>query len=86
MGLFITDPVGLIIALLNVTTFVLIVYVFLQLAAEGRSKLLYILDRGFAPLLAPLRRVLPVWRVDTASIICIAVLQIVAFVLKKRFR
>jgi uncharacterized protein YggT (Ycf19 family) len=86
MELFITDPIGLIIAFLNVTTFVLAVYVFLQLAAEGRSKLLRILDGGFSPLLAPLRRNLPAWRVDTASIVCIAVLQLIVFALRRRFR
>jgi uncharacterized protein YggT (Ycf19 family) len=85
MGYFITDPVGLIIAFLNVVTFLLLVYVFLQAMAAGRSKLLRALDRIFAPLISPLRRALPAWRIDTASIILAVMLQVIAFVLKRRY-
>jgi len=84
MGYFITDRIGLIIAALNTATFITLVYVFLK-AVEERSRLLHTLDKVYAPLLAPLRRVLPAWRLDFAAIILAAVLQIVAFGIK-RFR
>ena len=86
MGLFITDPLGLIIAFLNVTTFLLLVYALLLAVAEGRSKLLWVLDRIFAPLLAPLRRRLPAWRIDPASIFLAIVLQLIAFAIKSGYR
>jgi uncharacterized protein YggT (Ycf19 family) len=84
MGYFISDRIGLIIAALNTATFITLVYVFLK-AVEERSRLLHTLDKVYAPLLAPLRRVLPAWRLDFAAIILAAVLQIVAFGIK-RFR
>jgi len=84
MGYFITDRIGLIIAALNTATFITLVYVFLK-AVEERSRLLHTLDKVYAPLLAPLRRVLPAWKLDLAAIILAAVLQIVAFGIK-RFR
>jgi len=84
MGYFITDRIGLIIAALNTATFVTLVYVFLK-AVEERSRLLHTLDKGYAPLLSPLRRVLPAWMLDLAAIILAAVLQIVEFGIK-RFR
>jgi len=85
MGFFVTDAVGLIIASLNVITVVLLIYVFLQVAAEGRSTLLKILDRVFGPVCVPLRRVLPLWRVDGAALIVAALLQLVALVLRRRY-
>lgn len=85
MGYFVTDTVGLIIAGLNVVTVVLLIYVFLQVVAEGRSTLLKVLDRIFAPPLAPLRRLLPAWRVDGASLVVAALLQMIAIVLKRRY-
>ena len=85
MGYFITDPIGLIIAFLNVVTFLLLVYILLQLVAEGRSRLLGVLDRIFAPILSPLRGVLPAWKLDPASIILAAVLQLIAFALKRSY-
>ena len=84
--MFITDPLGLIIAFLNVTTFLLLVYVLLQAVAEGRSRLLRVLDRIFAPLLAPIRRRLPAWRIDSASVILAIVLQLIAFAIKSGYR
>lgn len=85
MGYFVTDTVGLILASLNVITVVLLIYVFLRIVAEGRSKLLEVLDRIFGPVLAPLRRMLPAWRVDGASLIAAALLQLIAFALRKRY-
>jgi uncharacterized protein YggT (Ycf19 family) len=85
MGYFITNPVGLIIAALNVLTFVLLVYIFLLAVADERSRLLLLLDRMFAPLLTPLRNRLPRGSIDTASVILAAVLQLIAFALKRRY-
>ncbi len=83
MGYFVTDPIGLIIALLNVATLLLLVYIFLQVMGEGRSRLLHVQDRVFAPILSPLRRVLPAWRLDLASVILAAILQLIVFALKR---
>jgi uncharacterized protein YggT (Ycf19 family) len=85
MGYFVTDPVGLILASLNVLTVVLVIYVFLQAVAEGRSTLLRVLHRVFTPLLVPLRSVLPRWRIDAAPIILAALLQFIAFALRRRY-
>jgi|GEM_PF-2039980 len=85
MGYFITDPVGLIIAFLNVATFLLMVYLFLT-AAGGQGRVFRALDRVFDFLLAPLRRLLPEWRLDPASIILIVVLQLIAFAIKRNWR
>jgi len=84
MGYFITDSIGLIIAALNTATFITLVYVFLK-AVEERSRLLHMLDKVYTPILTPLRRVLPAWKLDLAAIILAVVLQIVAFGIK-RFR
>jgi len=84
MGYFITDSIGLIIAALNTATFITLVYVFVK-AVEERSRLLHMLDKVYTPILTPLRRVLPAWKLDLAAIILAAVLQIVAFGIK-RFR
>jgi len=84
MGYFITDSIGLIIAALNTATFITLVYVFVK-AVEERSRLLHMLDKVYTPLLTPLRRVLPAWKLDLAAIILAVVLQIVAFGIK-RFR
>jgi uncharacterized protein YggT (Ycf19 family) len=84
MGYFISEPIGLIIAALNTVTFITIVYVFLK-AVEERSWLLHMLDRIYTPLLAPLRRILPAWKIDPASLIFAAVLQLVAFYIKRRW-
>lgn len=84
MGYFITDCIGLIIAALNTATFITLVYVFVK-AVEERSRLLHMLDKVYTPILTPLRRVLPAWKLDLAAIILAVVLQIVAFGIK-RFR
>jgi len=84
MGYFVTDRIGLIIAALNTATFITLVYVFVK-AVEERSRLLHMLDKVYTPLLTPLRRVLPAWKLDLAAIILAVVLQIVAFGIK-RFR
>jgi uncharacterized protein YggT (Ycf19 family) len=70
---------------LNVITVVLLIYVFLQAVAAGRGKLLGVLDRLFGPIIAPLRRVLPEWPIDGASIIIAVLLQLIVFALKRRY-
>lgn len=82
MGYFVTDRIGLIIAALNTATFITLVYIFLK-AVEERSRLLHVLDKFYAPALSPLRRVLPVWKIDLASVVFAAVLQLVALFVKR---
>jgi uncharacterized protein YggT (Ycf19 family) len=86
MGFFVTDVIGLIIAALNVATVLLLVYIFLEWVADERSRLLRVLDRMWSPLLGPLRRVLPAWRIDSASLILALILQIIIFLLKRSYR
>jgi uncharacterized protein YggT (Ycf19 family) len=86
MRYFVTDVIGLIIAALNVATVLLLVYVLLEWVADERSRLLRVLDRIWSPLLAPLRRVLPAWRIDAASLILALILQIVILLLKRGYR
>lgn len=81
-----TDIIGLIIAALNVATVLLLVYVLLEWVADERSRLLRVLDRIWSPLLGPLRRVLPEWRIDSASLILALILQIIVFFLKRGYR
>lgn len=85
MGYFVSEPIGLIIAALNTVTFITIVYVFVK-AVEERSRLLHMLDKVYGPLLAPVRKILPAWRLDLAPIILAAVLQLVAFYIKRRWQ
>ncbi|MGD1048726.1 MAG: YggT family protein [Candidatus Krumholzibacteriaceae bacterium] len=85
MGYFVSDRIGLIIAVLNTVTFITIVYVFVK-AVEERSRLLHMLDKIYGPLLAPVRKILPAWRLDLASIILAAVLQLAAFYVKRRWQ
>jgi uncharacterized protein YggT (Ycf19 family) len=82
MGYFVTDGIGLIIASLNTATFITLVYVFLK-AVETRSRLFHALDKIYGPLLAPLRRILPAWTLDVASLIFAAALQAAAFGIKR---
>jgi|WetSurMetagenome_2_1015567.scaffolds.fasta_scaffold91631_1 uncharacterized protein YggT (Ycf19 family) len=81
MSYVITDGIGLIIASLNTATFITLVYVFLK-AVEPRSRLFLALDKIYGPFLAPLRRILPAWGLDVASLILAAVLQAAAFGIK----
>jgi uncharacterized protein YggT (Ycf19 family) len=84
MSYFISERIGLIIATLNTATLITIVYVFLK-AVEERSRLLRVLDKVYTPLLAPLRRILPAWRLDIASLILAVILQLVAFYVRRRW-
>jgi uncharacterized protein YggT (Ycf19 family) len=83
MRYFVSDEIGLIIATLNSATFITLVYVFLK-AVEPRSRLLHALDKVYGPLLAPVRRIMPAWKLDVAALILAAVLQAAAFVIKQR--
>lgn len=83
MGYFVSDRVGLTIAALNTATFVTLCYAFLK-AVEERSRLLHALDKVYSPMLSPLRRILPAWKIDPASLIFAAALQIAAFIIKRR--
>jgi uncharacterized protein YggT (Ycf19 family) len=84
MSYFVKSPVGLIIAFLNVSTFLLLIYVLLQTLEEGRrGKVFRILDNIFSPFLSPLRRFLPIGRIDSAAIVLIVILQLIAFIIKR---
>jgi uncharacterized protein YggT (Ycf19 family) len=85
MTYFETSPIGLIIAALNVATFLLLVYFILEWVADERSRVYRVLDGIFSPLLGPLRRLLPARRFDVSSLIVAAVLQMIAFFLRKGF-
>jgi uncharacterized protein YggT (Ycf19 family) len=85
MGLFITDGVGLIIAFLNTVTFILLVYMLLQVLEQPRSKVYRALDRVFRPVLWPLRRILPIRRFDVSPLLAAAVLQVLAFFVRKNW-
>ena len=86
MGYVVTDAIGLIIAALNVATVLLLVYILLEWVADERSRLLRVLDRIWSPLLDPARRVLPVRKIDSASLILALILQIIVFFLKRGYR
>ncbi|MBU8920548.1 MAG: YggT family protein [Bacteroidales bacterium] len=81
--MFITDVFGLIIAFLNVITFLLLIYLFLQAISDDRSRVLGVLDKVFSPVLQPLRKVLPSWRIDISPAILALALQIAAVILKR---
>lgn len=86
MAYFETSTIGLIIAALNVATFLLLVYLFLGIVADERSALFRALDRIFTPILGPLRRSLPEWRVDVAALILAVILQMIVFAIKGWYR
>ncbi len=85
MRYFVTDRIGLIVASLNVATFITIVYVFVK-AVERRSKVYQILDKFYGPALQPLRRILPESSIDIAPLVLAAILQLVAFYFKLAVR
>ena len=82
MDYFVSDRVGLTIAVLNTATFLALCYAFLR-AVEERSKLYQILDRIYSPALSPLRRILPAWKIDIASLLLAAALQVASLVIKR---
>ena len=86
MAYFETNPIGLIIAALNVATFLVLVYLFLGMVADERSALLRVLDRLFAPILKPIRLPLPEWRVDIAALILAVMVQLIVLAIKRWYR
>lgn len=58
----------------------------MQVVAGDRSRLLKVLAGIFTPVLSPLRRILPQWRIDPATVILAVLMQLVAFALKAGYR
>ena len=84
MSYFIKSPTGLIIAFMNVCTFLLLIYILLQLMEEKqRGKVFVILDRIFSPILSPLRKFFRAGRIDWAAVAVIIILQLAVFIIKK---
>ena len=83
MGYFVTEPIGLIIAALNVATFLLLVYFILGWVADGRSRVHRVLGALLTPFLSPLRRLMPAGKMDVSALIMAALLQMIALALKR---
>lgn len=81
--MFVTDAFGLIIAFCNVVTLLLLVYLLLLTINDERSRLYRGLDRIFSPILEPLRRVLPSWRIDISPLILAFLMQAVVAIVRK---
>jgi uncharacterized protein YggT (Ycf19 family) len=73
----------LIIATLNVVSLILLLYVLLQLVGERRGKVYSLMDRVFSPLLSPLRRLTPEFRIDPAAVVLLALLRLIVFLIKR---
>ncbi len=82
MNYFVNGGFGLIIALLNVCTFLLLIYFLLQLAGERRGKVFALMEKTLGEALRPLRRILPDWGIDLAAVVMILILQLIAFTIK----
>jgi len=85
MGLFVTDPVGLILAFCNTTTFILLLYMFLITVGAPRSRVFRALDRLLGPVLAPLRRLTSVLRFDASPLIAVVIIQLIALAVRKNW-
>ena len=85
MGLFITDPVGLILAFCNTVTFILLLYMFLNAVGAPRSRVFRVLDRLLGPVLAPLRRLTSGLRFDASPLIAAAIIQLIALAIRKNW-
>ena len=81
--MFVTGVFGLIIAFCNVLTLLLLVYQLLLVIDDERSRLYRGLGRVFSPVLGPLRRVLPSWRMDFSPIIMAFLVQAVSAIVRK---
>ncbi len=86
MGYFITEPIGLIIAFLNVTTILLSIYFLLLLIADSRSRVFRMLDTIFTPVLNPLRKIFREGRLDASPAVLAVVLQVLSFAIKWNFQ
>jgi uncharacterized protein YggT (Ycf19 family) len=85
MGFFVTDVVGLILAFLNTLTFLLLLYLFLQLVGVPDSRVYKVLDRIFSSVLWPVRRVLKRKGFDASPLVMAAVLQLIALAVRKNW-
>jgi len=85
MGYFVTGGVGLILAVLNTLTFLLLLYMFLQLVGVPDSRVRKALDRIFSPALSPVRRLLRRKGFDPSPIVLAAVLQLIALAVRKNW-
>ncbi len=85
MGYFATDTVGLILAFLNTLTFLLLLYLFLQLVGVPEGRVFRALDRIFYPVLAPVRRLLNRRGFDASPLILAAVLQLITLAVRKNW-
>ena len=85
MGFFVNDTVGLILAFLNTLTFLLLLYMFLQLVGVPDSRVYKALDRIFSPVLEPVRRLLKRQGFDASPLIMAAVLQLIAQAVRKNW-
>ncbi len=85
MGYFVTDGVGLILAFLNTLTFLLLLYLFLQLVGVPDSRVFRALDRIFSPALSPVRRLMKGLRFDASPLVLAAVLQMIATAIRKNW-
>ena len=85
MGYFVADTVGLILAFLNTLTFLLLLYLFLQLVGVPEGRVFKALDRIFYPVLAPVRRLLKRWRFDASPLILAVVVQLIALAVRKNW-
>ncbi|MFO7915638.1 MAG: YggT family protein [Candidatus Krumholzibacteriales bacterium] len=73
----------MIIATLNVVSLLLLVYVMLQLVGEARGRVYSAMDRLFSFILSPLRKLMPVMKIDLAAIVLIAILRLIVFFIKR---
>ncbi len=85
MGYFVADTVGLILAFLNTMTFLLLLYLFLQLVGMPDSRVYRALDRIFSPVLKPVRRLLKRQGFDASPLIIAVVLQLIALAVRKNW-
>jgi uncharacterized protein YggT (Ycf19 family) len=85
MGYFVTNTLGLILAVLNTLTFLALLYMLLQLVDVPESRVHRALDRIFSPVLAPVRRLLGRKRFDASPLLLAAVLQLIALAVRKNW-
>ena len=79
------NTVGLILAFLNTITFLLLLYMFLQLVSVPDSKVHKALDSIFSPVLNPVRRLLKRKGFDVSPLILAAVIQLIALAVRKNW-
>jgi len=85
MEYFASGTVGLILAFLNTLTFLLLLYMFLQLVGVPDSRVKKALDSIFSPVLKPARRLLKQKGFDASPLILAAVIQLIALAVRKNW-